>query len=145
MNLVVVVHRKSSGLLGVLSQRGVSHPGLPVRSRVRWILRGSLWVGRRFSQRDWHTTPDSTAPLSFLTLTVAACAGFPVNRVMIPAFQIARSQSLWSAVQEIPIAMYGVSVLSTGHGLETPCYRRVQGGLSDAKRICPGLRPGTTH
>ena len=102
-------------------------------------------LGVRFSQRDWHTTPDSTAPLSFLTLTVAACAGFPVNRVMIPAFQIARSQSLWSAVQEIPIAMYGVSVLSTGHGLETPCYRRVQGGLSDAKRICPGLRPGTTH
>ena len=64
---------------------------------------------------------------------------------MSPAFQIARSQSLWSAVQETPIAIYGVFFPSTGRGFETPCYRRVQDGSSDAKRICPGLRPGTTN
>ena len=80
MNLVVVVHRKISGLLGVLFQRVVSHPGSSVRSRVQWILRGSLWVGRPVLQRGRHTAPASTASLSFLTLAVAACVGFPVHR-----------------------------------------------------------------
>ena len=51
---------------------------------------------------------DSTASAvsrSFLTLATAACADFPVNRVMSPAFRMARSQSLRSAVNDISIAM----------------------------------------
>ena len=59
--------------------------------------------------------PDSTASvdsLSFLTLATAACASFPVNRVMSPAFRTARSQSLRSAVNETSIAMYLASAPS---------------------------------
>ena len=50
-------------------------------------------------------TPLPPPPLNgqFLTLATAACAGLPVNRVISPAFRMARSQSLRSAVKETSI------------------------------------------
>ena len=68
-----------------IQRLGESHSGLGVRS----------------SNGCQYTAPDSTASaasLSFLTLATAACATFPVNRVMRLAFRTARSQSLRSAV-----------------------------------------------
>ena len=64
--------------------------------------------GVRSSSGFQYTAPDSTvsvASRSFLTLAMVACAGLPVNRVMSPAFRMARSQSLRSAVKETSIAM----------------------------------------
>ena len=72
-------------------------------------------LGVRSSSGCRYTSPDSTASAasrSFLTLATAACAAFPVNRVMRPAFRMARSQSLRSAVNETSIAMYLASVPS---------------------------------
>ena len=86
-----------------------------VSLRIGGLFVAYSGLGVRSSSGCQYTAPESTASAasrSFLTLATAACAGLPVNRVMSPAFRIARSQSLRSAVKEISIAMYLVSVPS---------------------------------
>ena len=81
--------------LAMLEEHGLTLPqettplrGLDRGEQLNWRVRELEKVRRRRAR-----------------LATAACAAYSVNRVMRPAFRMARSQSLRSAVNETSMAM----------------------------------------